>query len=195
MRRLLVVAVALLVSGLVVTSTVQVEPSEATEPQAQPKHFITVGDDQFPAAGWWKVGGTVEKRTIYRSNRIRTVWILAYVYPYRHVSDVPLYWRAHLWITNIGDSPVIIRCSYTDPSTFKEHIRRGGEYIGYVAAERTFCSEHPNYSRRLWPGQTSKESYALFHNVPWRGDKVSIEPNRTVGRSTRFVNPWGRHQH
>jgi len=106
-----------------------------------------------------------------------------------------LYWKAQIWIHNIGDRPVRITCEYTDPSTAKEHIRRRGEYIGYVAAERTFCSEHPNFSKRLSPGQTFKKSYALFHNVPWRGDKVSIEPNPTVGSRTAFVNPWGRHLH
>jgi hypothetical protein len=191
MGRILVVAVALLASGLVVTSTVQAEPQ--AEPQPQPKHFITVGGNQVPAAGWWKVGGTPQQRTIYRDNRIWVYWNRAYVLPYRNVSDVPLYWRAQVWYTNVGNQPQRLVCGNSNPRRVKEHIRRGGEYLGYVAADRIFCSVHPNSSTTLSPGETFKD-WSRFHNVPWRGDRVSIEYGVFNSR-TAFVNPWARHFH
>jgi hypothetical protein len=190
-RRLLVVAVALLISALMVASTVQAEPnaeSQATPERYTAQHF----NGKFPAAGWWKVGGTPQQRTIYRNANLWVVWNLAYVRPY---TDVPLYWKAQVWYVAVGNRTVTLRCVTTDPSVAKEHIKRNGEYLGFVRAERSFCSQHPNFVKKLRPGKTFKRSYYLFHNVPWRRDRVSLELSPKIGRSTAFVNPWGRHLH
>jgi hypothetical protein len=107
-----------------------------------------------------------------------------------------LYWRAQVWYTNVGNRPYRVVCQgATNPNRYKEHIRRGGEYLGDVAAETTFCTRRgEGWSKVIQPGRTLK-SWALFHNVPWRGDKVSIEWLFNTPHRTAFVNPWGRHLH
>jgi hypothetical protein len=192
-RRLLVVAVALLVSGLMVASAVQAEPN--AEPKAAPARYTAQHfNGKFPAAGWWKVGGTPQQRTLYRDNHIWIVWNLAKVRPY---GQVPLYWRAQVWYKNVGSRDWTFWCGgKSDPSRYKEHIKRGGRYIGLVRAERAFCTGRAvRWHKTLRPGETFKDS-ALFHNVPWRRDRVSLEWDvGSITFRTAFVRPWGRHLH
>lgn len=186
MRRLLVMIASLLV-GLVVTSAAvaaetKAEPKAAPVPRA-PGDF----NGKFPVAGWWKVAGTPEQRAIHRTDEFRITWNFAYVYPY---DREPLSWRAELWVKNIGNQPIDLSCPNTDPSTVKEHIRRRGSYLGHFDAESTFCLQHGlGHITTLQPGETFKD-WAEFHKVPWRRDKVSIEAVN-LGR-TAFVRPWGR---
>jgi hypothetical protein len=123
---------------------------------------------------------------IYEDNSgLRIVWGNSYVYPYP--GNVPLYWYAEVVYFNIGNQTLNLTCSgHTDPSMVKEHMR-GTANSGYVPADETFCSRNPSFTGSLKPGDTHY-SWAIFHNVPWRGGEVSLEWN-SFGFSP-WVDPW-----
>lgn len=194
MRRILLVAAFLV--GLVVTIPAVEAQSNGEEEGSRSESAASIpaveAESKYPAEGWWKVGGTPEARTIYRDADLWVVWNLAYVYSY---DRVPTRWAAEVWIKNVGNHPVDLSCAgLTNPKSTREHIRRGGtEYIGYVPAEGTFCSHAgAGWEKTLRPGQTHK-SYAIFHNVPWRRDTVSIDWRSGDPGATDYVRPWGRH--
>ncbi|MCU1612617.1 MAG: hypothetical protein JWO98_157 [Frankiales bacterium] len=137
---------------------------------------------QFPDAGWWGPGSSVR---IYDGPEIRVDWTTNYVYPYQ---DEPLYIYYDVIYINKTDHIVYLSCSgWSDPALSKQHVYRDGRYIGYIAAEKTLCSQDPNWNASLGP-QRRVASWAIFHNVPWNGDRVSLEWGN-LGQSS-YENPY-----
>lgn len=102
-----------------------------------------------------------------------------------------------LWVGigyfNYTNSPQNYTCAgVSNPGLNKEWFYRNGKVIGYVPASETTCSKYPNLTFTVAPGG-AYQVYALFHNVPWRGDMVSIEwgsVNPQAHPRSPFVNPY-----
>jgi len=76
---------------------------------------------------------------------------------------------------------------WQDPAKVKEWFLRDGMEIGYVAADHTLCSDHPDTNFTLAPHR-SFVSWARFHNVPWKGDRIAIEWGE-FGKG-KYINPY-----
>jgi hypothetical protein len=133
--------------------------------------------------GWYRNSGP---SIIFEDSRVRITWENSYIYPYPGQS--PLYWYAEVIYLNTSSQTWQLTCSgQADPSLIREHITRGTTYLGYVAAEETFCSRNPNFNVPVGPG-AAHHNWAIFHNVPWPGDKVSLE--WAWAGFSAWVNPW-----
>jgi len=102
------------------------------------------------------------------------VWTSSVVQPYS--SGVPLYWTAYMTYTNISSSSLTLECpgDWVDASYVAEQMSGGDGDDGMVYADSTTCTEDPDESVTVAPGDTFT-AFATFHNVPWPGSAVAIE--------------------
>lgn len=109
--------------------------------------------------------------------------------------QVPQWFKVLVAYINHSNSTIHFTCSgVTDPQLDKEWFYRNGKVIGYVPASSTTCSNNPGLTFDLGPGQAI-ELYAVFHNVPWKGDGISINwgtVNPQSNPRSAFVNPYAR---
>ncbi|HEY6311497.1 MAG TPA: hypothetical protein VIY52_11940 [Streptosporangiaceae bacterium] len=103
----------------------------------------------------------------------KLTWTSTYVQQYS--SGVPLYWTVGVTYQNIGKSTLSLSCQgpVTNLSSVQEHMTGGDGNDGTVAASATTCSQNPNWSAKVAPGDTDVVT-ATFHNVPWPGVAVAI---------------------
>lgn len=133
--------------------------------------------------GWYRNSGS---GPIYEDSKLRITWQNSYIYKYP--GNSALYWYAQVKYFNKGSQPQPLTCSgQANPSLAKEHIRHGSTYLGAVPAEETFCSRNPGWNGSVNPGGTFN-SWAIFHNVPGRGNEVRLEWG-SYGFSP-WVDPW-----
>jgi hypothetical protein len=152
---------------------------------------FTLGQSSLPPGpaflppGWYR---NSKPPIIYEDRSgLRIVWGNSYVYQYP--GKDPLYWYAQVIYLNTGNQNLTINCvGRTEPSLAKEHMQ-GTANAGYVPASETFCSRNPNYTGTIEPGG-SHYSWAIFHNVPWRGGEVSLEWGLHWYGVSPWVDPW-----
>jgi hypothetical protein len=102
--------------------------------------------------------------------------------------QVPQYFHVNVQFFNESSDILYFTCQgWEDPAKAKEWFFRDGKAIGYVAADHTLCSDHPDTNFSLAPGR-SFVSWARFHNVPWKGDQIAIEWGE-YGEGS-FVDPY-----
>lgn len=102
--------------------------------------------------------------------------------------QVPQFFHVNVRYTNSSPNILYFTCSgWEDPTKVKEWFYRNGKVIGYVAADHTLCSDHPDANFTLAPGRFFV-SWARFHNVPWIGDRIAIEWGE-FGRGA-FLDPY-----
>uniref|UniRef100_A0AAU1ZU90 Secreted protein n=1 Tax=Streptomyces sp. NBC_00093 TaxID=2975649 RepID=A0AAU1ZU90_9ACTN len=102
--------------------------------------------------------------------------------------QVPQYLHVYVTYRNDSDRVLYFTCrGWEDPELSKEWFLRDGRKIGYVAADATLCSTQPQADFTLGPGR-SFVSWATFHNVPWKGDRISVEWGG-LG-SSRYLDPY-----
>ena len=103
--------------------------------------------------------------------------------------QVPQYFHVYVTYRNDSNNILYFTCrGWEDPKLSKEWFLRDGRRIGYVAADATLCSTRPQTNFTLGPGR-SFVSWATFHNVPWKGDRISVQWGN-LG-SSRYLNPYG----
>jgi hypothetical protein len=78
--------------------------------------------------------------------------------------------------TNLSSSSLILECpgDWVDASYVAEKMSGGDGDDGMVYAESTTCTENPDESVTVTPGNTFT-AFATFQNVPWPGSAVAIE--------------------
>ncbi|MEU7907570.1 hypothetical protein [Actinoplanes sp. NPDC049118] len=101
----------------------------------------------------------------------------AYVWPHQGHDPLWIYYRVNY--SNLGDRILYFTCQgVTDPTISGEWLKRSnGTIAGYVGGERSYCGQHPNANFTLGPGR-AMTVWVLVHNVPWPGDKISLEWQR-----------------
>ena len=161
MKRLVVIAAALLTLGGVSVLTATASSASVCEPNG-------TGCTQ---------AGTYPGPNAVISNDytgFKVVWTESVVQPYS--SGVPLYWTAYMTYTNIDSASLTLVCdlfNWPDASYVSEHMSGGSGDDGTVSAESTSCSQNPGLAVSVAPGGTYTLS-ATFHNVPWPGSAVAI---------------------
>jgi hypothetical protein len=129
---------------------------------------------------------------IARDGTFELVWASSFIEP-PPAGQVPQWWRVSIRYTNLTNADQGITCvGASDPALSKEWFYRDGKQIGYVPASQTFCSDHPNFVTAI-PPHGSRLFSARFHNVPWVGDRISIEwagYNQQTRPRSPFVNPY-----
>ena len=107
--------------------------------------------------------------------------------------QVPQWFKVLVAYINHSSSTIQFTCSgVSDPQLDKEWFYRNGKVIGYVPASSTTCSNNPGLTFNLGPGQAI-ELYAVFHNVPWKGDRIAINwgtVNPQINPRSAFVDPY-----
>jgi hypothetical protein len=132
------------------------------------------------------VGGN---RTVYDDGSLVIRWNSSYVYRYPK-GRVPLWWRVNVTYINTSEYIIYLTCKgMENPKEMREHFYRNRRHIGHVSASETMCSRNPKWIASLGPHRRTT-SWALFHNVPWKGDLISIEWSY-LGRSA-FNDPYAR---
>lgn len=116
----------------------------------------------------------------------------AYVWP--HKGHDPLWIYYDVVYENFSNSILYFTCDgVTDPAISREWLMRAnGVVAGYVGGTKTACSTYgPNWNASLAPGRAFT-MWVLAHNVPWVGDKVSIEwqSGSNLSVSTPYFNPY-----
>jgi eukaryotic-like serine/threonine-protein kinase len=92
-------------------------------------------------------------------------------------SGEPLYWTVGVTYQNTTSSTLSLTCQGSDDldlSVVQEHMSGGDGDDGTVAASSTTCSQNPDWTATVPPGD-SIVAYATFHNVPWPGSAVAIQ--------------------
>jgi hypothetical protein len=143
---------------------------------------VGLGQSQ-PTPGWYTNSG---RALIYEDSKLKIEWQSSYIY--QHPGTDNLYWYAQVIYTNKDNKILKVDC--TAPNEFppaREHITRGGTYLGFVDASETFCSRSPAKTVYLEPGQTLND-WAIFHNVPWIGDQVRLQWDPYP--FSPWINPW-----
>jgi hypothetical protein len=103
-------------------------------------------------------------------------------------NSIPTWWYVEVIYRNQSNKILYFNCrGFEDPRLVKEWFKRDGREIGYVAASHTLCSTNPNWVATLGPGR-SFSTWAQFNNVPWKGDRISIEWG-SQGRGV-YLNPY-----
>ena len=136
-----------------------------------------------PLPAWYTNNGSAP---LYEDSKLKIEWQSSYIY--EHPGTDNLYWYAQVTYTNKDNKILKIDCAA--PNEFppvREHITRGGTYLGFVDASETFCSRNPATTIYLEPGETWN-GWAIFHNVPWIGDQVRLQWD-PYGPSP-WINPW-----
>jgi hypothetical protein len=108
--------------------------------------------------------------------------------------EVPQFIHVNVKFRNTSSQTEFFTCQgVEDPALAKEWIRRDGKDIGYIPADHTLCSDHPDATFTVAPGEEFV-SWARFHNVPWRGDRVAIEwgPYKWAAPGGDFADPYWR---
>lgn len=174
MKRLIVIAAALLTLG--VMSIVTADVSSASVCQSDGTGCTMAGTYPGPNA-------------LINSDYggFRVVWTESVVQPYS--SGVPLFWTVWATYTNIDSSTLSLTCpaDVSGLSALQEHMTGGSGDDGTVSAYSTTCTDDPSFSTEVPPGG-SAQVYTTFHNVPWPGSAVSITWY-TVG-TTAYVYPF-----
>ncbi len=162
MKRLIVIAAALLTLSAVSAVTATASSASVCEPDG-------TGCTQ---AGTYP-GPNAVINTDYNGN-FKVIWTKSVVQPYS--SGVPLYWTAYVTYTNISSSDQTLACpgaSGLAASGISEYMSGGSGDDGTVDAETSNCDQNPNLTVTVPPGGTDTD-WATFHNVPWPGSAVSI---------------------
>ncbi|WP_060905370.1 hypothetical protein [Streptomyces scabiei] len=141
-------------------------------------------DGPFPEAGRYKTQGG--PTTLYDDGDVLVAWDTSRVFKWE--GGIPTRWQVNVTYFNRSDESVNLTCGGWDTDQVRETIYREGKSIGYVSAERDLCSENPDWNKDLGPNETVK-SWAIFHNVPWLGDRVELQWG-DVGTSQQ-LNPFG----
>ena len=160
MKRLIVIVAALLTLSTVSAVTAIASSASVCQPNG---------------SGCTKAG-TYPEDVVINSDLggvFKVVWTKSVVQPYS--SGVPLYWTAYVTYTNFSSSDQTLACpgDWPDASFVSEHMSGGSGDDGTVPAETTTCSETPDLTVMVSPGD-SYTSFATFHNVPWPGSAVAI---------------------
>lgn len=152
--------------------------------------------EDCPAPAWYAPttsddGFGLVMQTIHYDDGLRIAWRRSNVYQ-PPPGEVPQWLRVNVEYRNEGDTILYFTCKGVEDSKLaKEHFVRNGKYIGYVAADRTrCCSQYPDDNFTLGPGR-SFTSWAVFHNVPWVGDRIYIEWGPYESTSSA-LNPYAR---
>lgn len=195
MRRSLMVLVGAFAGavGSLVTSAPGVA---AARPQpAAPPWPCTKASECPPEAGSWAPAGSAP--VAYTDPTGYSVaWVNSRVHD-PGKGNIPAWFTVTVEYTNSGSSPAGFSCpGVTDPDLAREWFYRGGKVIGYVPATKTSCTENPGMEFTLQPGQRIR-LWAKFHNVPWQGDRISIDwtiVRSDLGRrlQTPYVDPYAK---
>lgn len=152
---------------------------------ASPHPCISSG--QCAKAGWYVPGGNGKA---WDNGTVSVTWVNSYVkfFPEGQVPQWITYFADY---RNHGSQPQLFVCGPADdPRLAKEWFYRGGKEIGYVNAEKTSCSENPNLTFTLQPGE-HRFLWATFHNVPWHGDRIALEWSIVQrGAHTEYREPY-----
>ncbi|MFJ8717721.1 hypothetical protein ACIRD9_31890 [Streptomyces violaceus] len=144
--------------------------------------------------GWWS---PAKNATVYdqKDREYKLTWTRSFIEPPGR-DGVPAWFTVVIDFWNYGDESLPFTCrGMSDPALAKEWFQRDGKNIGYVPATETLCSKNPELDFTLEPGE-HHQSWATFHNVPWRGDSVSIEwegvgVEEMHPPPSAYVNPYG----
>ncbi|MEH0443666.1 hypothetical protein QA811_08280 [Streptomyces sp. B21-102] len=137
-----------------------------TEPSQAATAAIT-----FPEAGAYATQGN--SNIISDDGELQVSWIASQVFPWE--GGIPTRWQVNVIYNNTSDHVIYLTCQNSDIGKMRENIFRKGRDIGYVKAERDLCSDHPEWNANLSPNHRILMSWAVFHNVPRVGDRVSLQ--------------------
>ncbi|MFF5370723.1 hypothetical protein [Streptomyces sp. NPDC013187] len=125
----------------------------------------------FPEAGAYATQG--DSNIISDDGELQVSWIGSQVLPWE--DGVPTRWQVNVIYYNMSDHILYLSCQDWGAEKTKENISRQGRDIGQVKAEYNLCSEHPEWEANLSPNHRILMSWAVFHNVPRVGDRVSLQ--------------------
>jgi hypothetical protein len=173
-KRIIVIAAALLMLASVSTATATASSASVCEPNGM---------------GCTPAGTYPGPNALVNSNYggFKLVWTKSVVQPYS--SGVPLYWTVWVTYTNMDSSALTLSCpeDVTNLSAVQEHMSGGSGDDGTVGGYSTTCSDDPGWTADVPPGGTA-QVYTTFHNVPWPGSAVAITWY-TAG-TTEYVYPF-----
>jgi hypothetical protein len=97
-----------------------------------------------------------------------------YSYVWNSGSQVPDYWAVEVTYTNVSTHMIYLPHDVPSPplSSVGESMSGTGD-SGWVSAYATTFSRDPGWAAALPPGG-STQVWAIFHNVPWPGGRVSL---------------------
>jgi hypothetical protein len=125
----------------------------------------------FPKPGAYATQGN--STVISDDGELEVSWIASQVFPWE--GGIPTRWQVNVIYYNKSNNVLYLTCKDWDKEGVRENIVRKGKSIGYVKAERDLCSEHPNWNANLSPNHRFVMAWAVFHNVPRLGDRVSLQ--------------------
>ncbi|MFF9812091.1 hypothetical protein [Streptomyces sp. NPDC014006] len=126
--------------------------------------------DSFPEAGAYATQGN--SNVISDNGELQVSWIASQVFPWE--GGIPTRWQVNVIYNNTSDHIVYLTCKGWDTGKVREEISGPGKNTGYVKAEYDLCTEHPEWNANLSPNHRILMSWAVFHNVPRIGDRVSL---------------------
>jgi hypothetical protein len=156
------------------TATAVAAPTSAGAPQAPARSEVCSPNHlkNCPRPGTYLPGGGDQIIFSNEDFDIQWAWSTVEAPP---PGQVPQYFYVNVRYTNRSPNIEYFTCKgWEDPALSKEWFYRNGKAIGYVPADHTLCSDHPDTNFTVAPDR-SFISWARFHNVPWRGDQVAIE--------------------
>ncbi|MEU1176359.1 hypothetical protein ABZ464_01700 [Streptomyces sp. NPDC005820] len=131
----------------------------------------TAATGSFPEEGAYATQG--DSTIISDDGELQVSWIASQVFPWE--GGIPTRWQVDVIYANTSDNVLYLTCEGWDTSNVRETIFRDGKNIGHVEAEHDLCSDHPDWNANLSPQHRLLLSWAVFHNVPWKGDEVSLQ--------------------
>jgi hypothetical protein len=135
-------------------------------------------------------GGEDQNATIHDDPSWHIVWHRAEVLPY-DPGHVPEWFKVTIWYFNETQETRPLVCptgNAPEDQRSKEWFLRDGQYLGSVSASSTFCDSNPGYTIQVPQGGVA-EDWAVFHNVPWIGDAISIPWGGWSGQS-QYIDPY-----
>jgi hypothetical protein len=138
-------------------------------PAEQPS--VVTAASSFPEAGAYATQG--KSNVISDDGEVQVSWIASQVFPWE--GGIPTRWQVNVIYNNTSDHVVYLTCQGWDTGKIRENIFRQGKSTGYVKAEHDLCSDHPEWNANLSPNHRIIMSWAVFHNVPRIGDRVSLQ--------------------
>ena len=156
-------------------STSPGSPGSATPGSSGSTTSPSTGGCQPDGTGCTPGGTYPDPNVLINSNYtgFEVTWSSTTVQPYS--SSVPLSWTVGMTYTNIESSVLTLGCpgGWANASYVQETMTGGSGDDGTVAADSTTCSQNPNWTTTVAPGD-SVVVYATFPNVPWPGSAVAI---------------------
>lgn len=144
--------------------------------------------------GYWPGQGVGKPRNarIWEGPTFYIEWTGNVVPPYA-AGTVPAWIKVYVGYWNKTNTSITLVCPRPGPTPAtwsKEWFYRNGKYLGYVAAYRTYCTDHPDAKITL-PPKGYVHDWAMFANVPWKGDRIAIEWSG-FGRG-HYIDPYSHY--